>query len=52
MNKEEPVFCIIYNYRRPEARHRRQPDPFPQIEIDSDQFDPAEPISTDDTLPS
>jgi hypothetical protein len=52
MNTEEPVFCIIHNYRRPEVRQRRHRDPFPPLEIDSDQLDAGEPISTDDTLAS
>lgn len=50
MNSEEPVFCIIHNYRRPNARNIRQPDPL--LENDSDQFEQIEPISTDDTLQS
>jgi hypothetical protein len=50
MNIEEPVFNIIHNYRRPEARNPRIPDP--PADNDSDQLELLEPPSTEATIQS
>lgn len=34
MNIEEPVFCIIHNYRRPKPDTQREVQPLNEIEID------------------
>lgn len=49
MNVEEPVFNIIHNYRRPEAR---RPARFvdPPAENDSDQLELLESPSTNATV--
>lgn len=48
MNIEEPVFNIIHNYRKPEARNLRVEEP--NLENDSEPMELVEPPSTEATL--